>query len=133
GVACMGGGGVRLGQVVGATNALGEVVVDSPVSPQDLAATIYHTLGIPLHTWYRAQDGRPIELCPEGRPIRQLVGCFDPEGSGRETAPALAGAVFCCIATLAVETDTPPAKGQFKEDIQANGRGTGLAMLHRSR
>lgn len=74
GVACMGGGGVRLGQVVGATNALAEVVVDSPASPADLAATIYHALGIPLHTWYRALDGRPIELCPEGRPIRQLVG-----------------------------------------------------------
>jgi uncharacterized protein (DUF1501 family) len=74
GVACMGGGGVRLGEVVGATNAQGEVVVDSPVTPQDLAATIYQALGIPLHTWYRAQDGRPIELVPEGRPVRQLVG-----------------------------------------------------------
>ena len=74
GVATLGGGGVRLGEVVGATNANGEVVVDSPVTPQDLAATIYHTLGIPLHTWYRAQDGRPIELVPSGRPIRQLVG-----------------------------------------------------------
>jgi hypothetical protein len=74
GVACLGGGGVKTGQVVGSTNALGEVVVDSPVTPQDLAATIYHALGIPLHTWYRAQDGRPIELVPEGKPVRQLVG-----------------------------------------------------------
>lgn len=74
GVACLGGGGVRTGEVVGATNALGEVVVDSPVTPQDLAATIYHTLGIPLHTWYRTQDGRPVELVPEGKPVRQLVG-----------------------------------------------------------
>jgi uncharacterized protein (DUF1501 family) len=74
GVACMGGGGVRRGEVVGATNAQAEVVVDSPVTPQDLAATIYHALGIPLHTWYRAQDGRPIELVPEGRPVRQLIG-----------------------------------------------------------
>jgi uncharacterized protein (DUF1501 family) len=74
GVACMGGGGVRLGEVVGATNAQAEVVVDSPVRPQDLAATIYHALGIPLHTWYRAQDGRPIELVPTGQPVRQLVG-----------------------------------------------------------
>jgi uncharacterized protein (DUF1501 family) len=74
GVACMGGGGVKCGEVVGATNALGEVVVDSPVTPQDLAATIYHTLGIPLHTWYRTQDGRPIELVPVGKPVRQLVG-----------------------------------------------------------
>jgi hypothetical protein len=74
GVACMGGGGVKCGEVVGATNPLGEVVVDSPVTPQDLAATIYHTLGVPLHTWYKAQDGRPIELVPEGKPVRQLVG-----------------------------------------------------------
>lgn len=74
GVACLGGGGVRTGQVVGATNANAEVVVDSPVRPQDLAATIYTALGIPLHTWYRAQDGRPIELVPTGRPVRQLVG-----------------------------------------------------------
>lgn len=74
GVACMGGGGVRMGEVVGATNALGEVVVESPVRPQDLAATIYTALGVPLHTWYRAQDGRPIELIPTGRPVRQLIG-----------------------------------------------------------
>jgi uncharacterized protein (DUF1501 family) len=74
GVAILGGGGIKAGQVVGSTNALGEFVTDSPVSPQDLAATIYHTLGIPLHTWYRSQDGRPIELVPEGKPVRQLVG-----------------------------------------------------------
>jgi hypothetical protein len=74
GVACMGGGGVKRGEVVGSTNQLAEFVTDSPVTPQDLAATIYHTLGIPLHTWYRAQDGRPIELVPEGKPVRQLVG-----------------------------------------------------------
>jgi hypothetical protein len=73
GVACMGGGGIKRGEVVGATNALGEFVVDSPVSPQDLAATIYYALGIPLDTWYRAQDGRPIELLPDGKPIRQLI------------------------------------------------------------
>lgn len=74
GVVTMGGGGVRLGQVVGATNALAEVVVDSPVRPQDIAATIYTALGVPLHTWYRSHDGRPIELVPTGRPVRQLIG-----------------------------------------------------------
>jgi hypothetical protein len=73
GVACMGGGGVKRGEVVGATNAMGEVVIDSPVTPEDLAATIYTALGVPLHTWYRSQDGRPIELVPEGRPVRQLL------------------------------------------------------------
>src|SRR5262249_17122427 len=74
GVACMGGGGVRTGEVVGATNALGEFVIDSPVYPEDLAATVYQALGIPLHTWYRSQDGRPVELVPTGKPVRQLVG-----------------------------------------------------------
>jgi hypothetical protein len=74
GVACMAGGGIKPGQIVGATNQFAEYVIDSPASPQDLAATIYTALGIPLHTWYKAQDGRPIELCPEGKPIRQLIG-----------------------------------------------------------
>jgi uncharacterized protein (DUF1501 family) len=74
GVACMGGGGVKRGEVVGATNPLGEFVVDSPVTPQDFAATIYHALGVPLDTWYRTPDGRPIELVPHGKAVRQLVG-----------------------------------------------------------
>jgi uncharacterized protein (DUF1501 family) len=74
GVACLGGGGVKMGQVVGATNKLGEFVTDNPVSPQDIAATIYHTLGVPLNRWFKTQDGRPIELIPEGKPVRQLIG-----------------------------------------------------------
>jgi uncharacterized protein (DUF1501 family) len=74
GVACLGGGGVKTGQVVGATNKLGEFVVDNPVTPQDLAATIYHALGVPLNTWYKTPEGRPVELVPEGKPVRQLVG-----------------------------------------------------------
>src|SRR4051812_34404318 len=74
GCALMAGGGLRGGQVVGRTNALGEFVTDNPVRPSDIAATIYTVMGVNLHTWYRAQDGRPIELCPEGRPVRDLVG-----------------------------------------------------------
>ena len=74
GTVCFAGGGVKHGEIVGSTNALGEYVTDSPVSPQDVAATIYHVLGVPLHTWYRTPDGRPIELVPEGKPVRQLVG-----------------------------------------------------------
>jgi uncharacterized protein (DUF1501 family) len=74
GVACMGGGGVKMGEVVGATNPLGEFVIDGLATPADLAATIYTALGVPLHTWFKTPDGRPIELCPEGKPIRQLLG-----------------------------------------------------------
>jgi uncharacterized protein (DUF1501 family) len=74
GSACMGGGGVKMGEVVGATNPLGEIVIDGLATPADLAATIYTALGVPLHTWFKTPDGRPIELCPEGKPIRQLLG-----------------------------------------------------------
>lgn len=72
GVVCMGGGGLKTGQVVGSTSKLGEFVTDTPVTPQDIAATIYQALGIPLHTWYKTADGRPIELCPEGKSVKQL-------------------------------------------------------------
>ena len=74
GVALMAGGGTPGGTVVGRTNPLAEYVVDNPVSPQDLAATIYTKLGINLQTWYKAQDGRPIELCPEGKAVKELMG-----------------------------------------------------------
>jgi uncharacterized protein (DUF1501 family) len=73
GVVCMGGGGIKTGEIIGRTNPLGEFVVDSPVTPADIAATIYTCLGVPLHTWYRAHDGRPIELVPDGRPVKQLL------------------------------------------------------------
>jgi uncharacterized protein (DUF1501 family) len=74
GVACLGGGGVKTGEVVGATDKQGEMVIDSPVTPADLAATIYTALGVPLDTWYKTADGRPIELCPEGKAVKQLIG-----------------------------------------------------------
>jgi uncharacterized protein (DUF1501 family) len=73
GVALLAGGALKVGQVVGKTNALAEVVTDTPVGPQDIAATIYTVLGVNPHTWYKAQDGRPVELCPEGKPVKELL------------------------------------------------------------
>ncbi len=73
-VVTMGGGGVKTGEIVGRTNPLAEFIVDNPVTPQDIAATIYHSMGVSLNTWYRGLDGRPIPLVPEGKPVRQLVG-----------------------------------------------------------
>ena len=69
---CIGGGGLKTGTIVGRTNALAEYVVDNPVTPADLAATIYQALGVPLDTWYRSMDGRPVALVSEGRPVRNL-------------------------------------------------------------
>ena len=66
------GGGVRGGQVYGATGSTGGYVTDNPVGPADLAATILLHLGIDSHREYDDQFQRiPQQLC-EGLPIRGL-------------------------------------------------------------
>ena len=71
----MAGGGVRGGQVIGESDALGEFVKERPVTPGDLAATIYTLLGInPAHELH-TPDGRPIRIAPQGSKIvSELVG-----------------------------------------------------------
>src|SRR5262249_44913030 len=54
------GGGVRGGQVYGASDRHAAYPVTAPVSPADLAATLYHALGIDLRTLVRDQVGRPF-------------------------------------------------------------------------
>jgi uncharacterized protein (DUF1501 family) len=73
GIALMAGGGIRNGQAVGQTNALGEQPTEAPYYTEDLAATIYHCLGIPLDTTHQTPDGRPIVINYDGRLIRELV------------------------------------------------------------
>ena len=71
--ALLAGGGVRGGQVYGATDKLAAYVKDNPVSPEDLLATIYHTLGIPPESEVHDRDDRPHRVC-EGRPVTALFG-----------------------------------------------------------
>jgi hypothetical protein len=71
----MGCGSMRMGQVIGRSGARGEHVVDRPVSPQDVAATIYHHLGIDSRSvTFADRAGRPTYLIEKGEPIRELVG-----------------------------------------------------------
>jgi hypothetical protein len=44
-----------------------------PVSPKDLAATLYHLLGIDPFQDYQSLDGRPYKMLDEGEVIRELV------------------------------------------------------------
>lgn len=68
------GGGVPGGQVVGQSDAVGESPADRPVTPNDLAATIYTLLGInPAHE-LRTSDGRPVQVVQDGTPLREIVG-----------------------------------------------------------
>ena len=73
GIALLAGGGVRPGITVGQTNALAEQPTESPYYTEDLAATIYHCLGIPLDTTHQTPDGRPVQINYDGRLIRELV------------------------------------------------------------
>jgi len=67
------GGGLPMGQVVGATDRKGEEPSHRPVSPADVLATWYRFLGVPLDTVFTDHAGRPIPLLPEGRPIPELI------------------------------------------------------------
>ena len=71
---CMAGGGMRHGQVIGASERDGGHIKERPVTPSDLAATIFHHMGVPLDTTYTDLNGRPHFVLQEsGRPLRELV------------------------------------------------------------
>ena len=67
------GGGVRGGFVFGRSDERASYPVSHPVGPEDLAATIYHALGIEDLT-ATTPDGRRFSLLEEGRPMRELFG-----------------------------------------------------------
>ena len=71
--ALVSGGGLRMGQVVGATNSRGEYPAERPLSPQDLLATIYRHLGIDARAEFRDFAGRPFPILSGGEPIRELI------------------------------------------------------------
>jgi Protein of unknown function (DUF1501) len=73
GIALLAGGGIRPAVVVGKTNALAEQPTEAPYYTEDVAATIYHCLGIPLETTHLTPDGRPVQVNYDGRVIRDLV------------------------------------------------------------
>jgi hypothetical protein len=71
----VGCGSMRMGQVIGRSSRRGEEVVDRPLDPQDVAATIYHHLGIDGRAVsFRDRLDRPLQLLDRGEPIRELVG-----------------------------------------------------------
>ena len=70
----MGCGSMKMGQVIGRSNHRGEEVVDRPLDPQDVAATVYHHLGIDARSvhFYDLLN-RPMPLLERGVPIRELI------------------------------------------------------------
>jgi hypothetical protein len=67
------GGGVKGGTVYGASDRYAAEPAANPTSPADLAATVYHLLGVDPRTEIRDRLGRPLTLC-EGKVIGEILG-----------------------------------------------------------
>ncbi|MCA9021828.1 MAG: DUF1501 domain-containing protein [Planctomycetaceae bacterium] len=67
------GGGIAGGRVVGASEKWGGGVAERLVTPLDLLATVYRSLGVPLETHFEDASGRPISIVGNGRPIQELL------------------------------------------------------------
>jgi hypothetical protein len=72
--AVLAGAGVRGGMVYGKSDKDAARVVDNPVTPEDLAATLYHALGIDPKHRIRMPDGRPAHLVDDGKPVLEIFG-----------------------------------------------------------
>jgi hypothetical protein len=67
------GGGVRGARVIGKSDKTGAYPTDSPVSPEDFLATVYHAQGIDPHAEIRDRENRPHRLV-DGTPVTALFG-----------------------------------------------------------
>jgi uncharacterized protein (DUF1501 family) len=65
------GGGIRGGQIYGASDRCAEYPADNPVAPEHIARTVFHALGIDDLT-ATDREGRPFHLMEEGRPLTEL-------------------------------------------------------------
>ena len=67
------GGGVQGGRVVGRSDAIGGYPAERPIAPNEIVATIFHSLGLDLETTLPGPAGRPFALVDSGtRPITEL-------------------------------------------------------------
>ncbi|MBX9787435.1 MAG: DUF1501 domain-containing protein [Pirellulales bacterium] len=69
----MAGGGLKVGQIVGASNSKGEVPAESPYRPENVLATVYRHLGIDTGQTFNDLAGRPRYVLEERRVIEELI------------------------------------------------------------
>ena len=67
------GGGLKMGQVVGKSDAKAYRPDSTPIKPQDFMATVFDVLGIDRKLQLVNQGGRPIYMIEDGKPIRELI------------------------------------------------------------
>ena len=67
------GGGVKGGVVIGKSDDIGAYPAERPVSPKEIVATIYESLGVDLHTELPGPQGRPYPVVDFGaQAIKEL-------------------------------------------------------------
>ncbi|MFP6582709.1 MAG: DUF1501 domain-containing protein, partial [Candidatus Hydrogenedentota bacterium] len=69
----MAGGGVKGGHIYGKTDPRGAEPADKPVSPEDLATTIYTQLGIDTSKRLMSPGNRPVFLVRDGKPLYDIL------------------------------------------------------------
>ena len=67
------GGGLKMGQAVGESDAKVYRPQTEPITPQNLMATIFEVLGIDRSIQFLNQGGRPVSVIETGKPIQELV------------------------------------------------------------
>lgn len=67
------GGGMRTGQIIGATNSKGEEPISRAMTPNDLWATVFRHLGVDYTRSFLDHSGRPMPILPYGQPIAELI------------------------------------------------------------
>lgn len=67
------GGGFKRGYAHGTTQADGMAPATNPLSPDDLAATIFEQLGIDPHKELQTNNGRPMQIVRDGKPVEELL------------------------------------------------------------
>ena len=67
------GGGIKGGMIYGASNSTASEPEFDPVSPEDLATTMYHQLGIVADKELMAPGDRPIEIVNDGKLLKDIL------------------------------------------------------------
>lgn len=74
GAAVVAGGGFKVGQVIGETDAHGGYSTGTPYTPSNLMASLYHHLGIDPRTTLPDRENRPMPVLDDPEPVRELHG-----------------------------------------------------------
>lgn len=71
--ALVAGGGLKMGQAIGASNSRGEIPKDRPIQVPEVLSTLYHALGIDPGQTFPNGNGRPMYILDDREPVAELL------------------------------------------------------------